>query len=114
MELRAKASVRVEHPRELLWLRTTDAMGNQKSADLSRGCFLLKHEIESFCRFFSTESFAGVFSAANFAEVTLEPFFAGDFGVSQRLDLKINKVFCSDDLRGCCRCYKSRSDLGIS
>jgi hypothetical protein len=89
-------------------------MGNQKSADLSRGCFLLKHEIESFCRFFSTESFAGVFSAANFAEVTLEPFFAGGFGVSQRLDLQVNKVFCSDDLPGCCRCYKFRSDLGNS
>jgi hypothetical protein len=52
-------------------------MGNQKSADLSGGCFLLKHQIESFCSFFTTQTFAGVFSAAHLAQVVFEPFFAG-------------------------------------
>jgi hypothetical protein len=37
----------------------------------------MKHQIESFCCFFTTQPFTGVFSAAHLAQVAFKTFFAG-------------------------------------
>jgi hypothetical protein len=37
----------------------------------------MEHQIECFCRLFTTQPFTGVFSTAHLAQVVFKPFFAG-------------------------------------
>jgi len=65
-------SVGVEHAREFLGLGPADAMGDQKGPNLCRSGFLPKHQCQSIGSFLSTQTFAGVLTASDFAQVLLE------------------------------------------
>lgn len=60
-------SVGVEHAREFLGFRSSDAMGNQEGADLCRGRFALQHQLHGVSRLLATHAFAGVFPASHLA-----------------------------------------------
>ncbi|CAI8445004.1 MAG: Uncharacterised protein [Cyanobium sp. ARS6] len=69
-------SIGVEHAGELLGLRPANAMSNQESTNLCRRGLLPEHEFQSICSFLSTQAFAGVFAAPDFAEMLFEAFAA--------------------------------------
>ena len=76
MQCWSTVPVGIQHSRQLLRLRSTNAVSDQKSTDLCRSRFRTENEIQSIGGFLAAHPLAGVLSASNLSKKFLETFAA--------------------------------------
>ena len=76
MQYRSTVPVGIQHSRQLLRFRSTNAVRDQKSTDLCRSRFRTENQIQSIGGFLAAHPLAGVLSASHLAKEFLETFAA--------------------------------------